>query len=550
MAASLKLVDAKAPTQEPAANPAGGERVAIAAPQRSLLRFLTCGSVDDGKSTLLGRLLFETGAVFEDQLEALDRDSARFGTTGGEPDYALLVDGLSAEREQGITIDVAYRYFATGTRAFIAADTPGHEQYTRNMATGASTADVAIILVDARKGLLPQTRRHSYIVSMLGVRRVIVAVNKIDLVDYDENVFRQIERDYRALAARLDFVETHIIPVSARYGDNVVAPSGKMPWNAGPSLLTLLETIEGAPALDDVFRFPVQWVNRPNLDFRGFSGTIASGRIGVGDRIVALPRGRTSRIARIVGPSGDLDDAGAGQSVTLTLADEIDVSRGDVIVLAPTKIEPQRQLTARLLAMNETPVAPGRNYLVKLGATLATARVVALHHAIDVHDYSEQPASQLAMNAIGVATLRFETDIVAATYRECQALGGFVLIDPYTNDTVALGVVEASAAALAHTRVSPADKVVTFLSRAKFVAPGATTHEAAPQIAWLAGSAVFTALIALALTGSAPVALAVGVADAILRPALRVANDEIWRRIEVRRIEKADSDLTVDGGSI
>ena len=277
------------------------------------LKFITCGSVDDGKSTLIGRLLVDSKAVLQDHLAGV--------THAGQADLALLTDGLSAEREQGITIDVAYRYFSTGRRAFIAADTPGHEQYTRNMATGASTADVAIILVDARKGLLPQTRRHSYIVSMLGVRRVIVAVNKIDLVGYDENVFRQIEREYRALAARLEFVETHIIPVSARFGDNVVSPSENMPWRTGPSLLGLLETIEAAPAQDETFRFPVQWVNRPNLDFRGFSGTVASGSIAVGDRIVALPRGRSSKVARIVGPSGDLDEAGAGLSVTITLAD-------------------------------------------------------------------------------------------------------------------------------------------------------------------------------------------------------------------------------------
>jgi bifunctional enzyme CysN/CysC len=541
MAAALKLV-------EPAA--ASPTATNIAAPQRSLLRFITCGSVDDGKSTLLGRILHETGAVFEDQLEALKRDSARFGTTGEDVDYALLVDGLSAEREQGITIDVAYRYFSTPRRAFIAADTPGHEQYTRNMATGASTADAAIILIDARKGVLPQTRRHSYIVSMLGVRRVIVAVNKIDLVGYDENVFRAIEREYRALAASLNFVETHIVPVSARFGDNVVAPSDRMPWRTGPALLSLLETIEAAPAQDTAFRFPVQWVNRPNLDFRGFSGTVASGAIAVGDRIVALPRGRSSKVTRILGPQGDQDEAAAGQSVTVTLADEIDVSRGDVLVAAPTAIEPQRQLAARILAMNETPIAPGRNYLVKIGAALTTARIVALHHAVDVHDYSEQPAASLPMNGIGLATLRFETDVVAASYRECQALGGLILIDPYTNDTVALGVVEANEAP-AKPKARTSDTVVSLLARATLIpAEAAEPGAAAPHLAWLGASALLTAGIAFALTGSAPLALGVGVVDAALRPALRLGNEKLWTRIAERRSQQAENELTVDGGSI
>ncbi|MDE2363547.1 MAG: sulfate adenylyltransferase subunit CysN [Hyphomicrobiales bacterium] len=541
MAASLKLVDAPTRAYDDRAEARG----VVAAPQRSLLRFITCGSVDDGKSTLLGRLLFETGAVFEDQLEALERDSARFGTTGADVDFALLVDGLSAEREQGITIDVAYRYFATPRRAFIAADTPGHEQYTRNMATGASTADVAIILVDARKGILPQTRRHSYIVSMLGVRRVIVAVNKIDLVGYSEDVFRGIERDYRALAQKLDFVETHIVPVSARFGDNVVEASDKTPWRTGPSLLALLESIETAPAQDDVFRLPVQWVNRPNLDFRGFSGTIASGSIGVGDRVVALPRGRTSRVARIVGPSGDIEEAGRGQSITLVLADEIDVSRGDVLVAAPTRIEPQRQIEARLLAMNEAPLAPGRNYLVKIGTNLTTARIAALRHAIDVHDYSEQPAANLPMNAIGVATLRFETDLVAATYRDCQALGGFILIDPYTNDTVGLGVVQADAAAPAR-RPAFGDRVVSLLSRADLVRP----ESGARDLARLVVNPLLTALVVLVVSGALLVAVAAGLADAVLRPALGLFTDAVWKKIAERRDARTTADLTVDGGSI
>ncbi len=538
MRAQLKVVEADAP--------APTAPLVEAAPQRSLLRFLTCGSVDDGKSTLLGRILFETGAVFDDQMQALERDSARFGTTGADLDYALLVDGLSAEREQGITIDVAYRYFSTPRRAFIAADTPGHEQYTRNMATGASTADVAIILVDARKGILPQTRRHSYIVSMLGVRRVIVAVNKIDLVGYDEDVFRRIERDYRALAQTLGFVETQIVPVSARHGDNVVERSARTPWYERAPLLALLESIEAAPQQDAAFRFPVQWVNRPHLDFRGFSGTVASGAVAVGDRIVALPRGRASTIARIVGPSGDLEVAEAGQSVTLTLADEIDVSRGDVIVAASSQIKPRRQLTARLLAMNEAPLTPGRNYLVKVGANLAAARIVALHHQVDVHDYSESAAADLPMNAIGLATLRFETDVVAAAYRESQALGGLLLIDPHTNDTVGLGVVESDTQPVDAARVSGAERLAAALARIGAVPADAGGRD----LGWLGASALFTALLALVLTGSAPIALAVGLGDLVARPGLRALYRAAWARAEKLRAPEADASLTTDGGSI
>ena len=545
MHAGLKLVESSADAPQSFSDAAQIK----AASQRSLLRFITCGSVDDGKSTLLGRLLFETGAVFEDQLEALQRDSARFGTTGGEPDFALLVDGLSAEREQGITIDVAYRYFSTRNRAFIAADTPGHEQYTRNMATGASTADVAIILVDARKGLLPQTRRHSYIVSMLGVRRVIVAINKIDLVGYDENVFRAIEHDYRALAASLDFVETLVIPVSARYGDNIVSASAAMPWRKGPSLLTMLETIEASPAGDAEFRFPVQWVNRPNLDFRGFSGTIASGSVAVGDRVIALPRNRATKVVGILGPSGALDEAIAGQSVTLTLADEIDVSRGDVIARLGATTAAQRQVTVRLLGVAEAPVAPGRTYLARIGTKVAAARIVALHHAIDVHDYSEVAADKLPMNAIGVAALRFETDVVVAPYRDCQTLGSLLLIDPYTNDTVALGIVEADAA---HERAETAvgHRLVVGLARSGLLPAEAAGRKASHHIVWWLAGAILTSAIVLAITARPLLAFGAGLADAVLRPALRLAHDLLWRKAEERRRAQAEKALTLDGGSI
>jgi len=539
----LKLVDADEADL-------GGEAAPAAAPQqRSLLRFITCGSVDDGKSTLLGRLLFETGSVFEDQMEALDRDSARFGTTGADLDFALLVDGLSAEREQGITIDVAYRYFSTARRAFIAADTPGHEQYTRNMATGASTADVAIILVDARKGILPQTRRHSYIVSMLGVRRVIVAVNKIDLVAYDERVFRKIEAEYSELAAGLGFVETNIIPVSARFGDNVVAASHKMPWRKGRTLLELLETIEAAPAGDVEFRFPVQWVNRPNLDFRGFSGTIASGEIEVGDTIVALPRGKGTRVSGILGPSGWQDRAGAGEAVTLTLADEIDISRGDVIMRAARAAKPRRRLNARLLALTEAPVTPGRTYLAKIGTAVTAARIVALHHAIDVHNYQPMPASALPMNGIGLASLRFETDIVATEYKNCQSLGSLLLIDPHNNDTVALGVVEADIDQDQETPETD-DRLVGALSALGLIGRSAAPEKARRRIAELAAGAALTAFITLALTARVWLAIAAMLADIVLRPALGVAlrRARIWRA--TRRRARDESELTTDGGGI
>ncbi len=541
MRGNLKLVEADDASwiEEP-------RGVRVAAPRKSLLRFITCGSVDDGKSTLLGRILYETGAVFDDQLDAVRRDSARFGTTGDDLDFALLVDGLSAEREQGITIDVAYRYFSTERRAFIAADTPGHEQYTRNMATGASTADTAIILVDARKGILPQTRRHSYIVSMLGVRRVIVAVNKIDLVDYDEATFRAIERDYRTLAASLGFVETHIVPVSARFGDNVVSPSARTPWRSGPALLPLLESIEATATDDAEFRFPVQIVNRPNLDFRGYSGMIASGEIAVGDAVVALPRGRASRVAAILGPSGAQDRAVAGQSVTLTLSDEIDVSRGDVLVRRNSTIAPVRRIDARLLGLSETPVSPGRRYVVKIGATTTTARIAALHHAVDVHTYDHVAAADLPMNAIGAATLNLETDVVASEYARCRSLGGLLLIDPYTNETAALGVVEAEAAAAereGERETSVGARLLRLASRAGLVgAPGRALDAAV--------GAALAGLVVLVLTGRPAFALASAGADVFLRPpAIGIAR-RLSARISAGARRRREASLTVDGGGI
>lgn len=540
MGAALKRSVAAAPAASPA--PAG----------RSLLRFLTCGSVDDGKSTLLGRLLYETGSVFEDQLEALSKDSARFGTTGKDLDFALLVDGLSAEREQGITIDVAYRYFSTPRRAFIAADTPGHEQYTRNMATGASSADVAIVLVDARKGLLPQTRRHSYIVSMLGVRRVIVAVNKMDLMGYDQAVFEGIERDYRTLVPELGFAAVHVVPLSARNGDNVTTRSTAMPWYTGPALLDLLESIETGTSNDGIFRLPVQWVNRPDLDFRGFSGTIASGSIKVGAPVTIAPRGRKSTIARILGPDGDQKEARAGEAITLTLADEVDVSRGDVILSTAHAAAGERALTARLLALTDTPVTPGRSYLVKLGTSLANARLVSLDHAVDVHDYSRHAAPALPMNAIGAATLRFETDVIATRYADCAVMGSLLLIDPFTNEAAALGVVETVGAEKRAPVQAPAffNAVTDRLIALGQLVPGAGTAEAKRYLAGRAAEAALTGLIVAIFSGSALAGLGGALVDVVARPLAQHVVGALWRGIERRRQQQGEADLGLDGGGI
>ena len=417
---------------------------APAAREASLLRILTCGSVDDGKSTLLGRLLFDSNSVLDDQLVALDRDSRKFGTDGQARDFALLVDGLSAEREQGITIDVAYRYFSTPHRSFIVADTPGHEQYTRNMATGASTAELAIILVDARKGILPQTRRHSFIVSMVGVRHVVLAVNKMDLVGFDQATYNTIVAAYTRAVASLGFESIVPIPLCAREGDNIAEHSPRTPWYEGSALLTHLEniTIGEAPNQAKRFHFPVQWVNRPNLDFRGYAGTVATGTARVGDRVTVLPSRHTSTISRVVTADGDLPAATAGQAVTLTLADEVDVSRGDVIVHEASAMRARKEMTARLLWMVDKPLHPGQGFLIKLGTAEANAEVVALRHAVDIHSFIEHSADTLTMNGIGVADLRFDKAIAATTYLRDRDLGSFILIDRMTNQTVALGTIE------------------------------------------------------------------------------------------------------------
>ena len=409
---------------------------------KDLLRFITCGSVDDGKSTLIGRLLYDTQLIHEDQLAAVRRDTTRYGTTGEEFDLALLVDGLQAEREQGITIDVAYRYFSTEKRKFIIADTPGHEQYTRNMATGASTAQLAILLVDARRGVQVQTRRHSFIVSLLGIRHLVVAVNKMDLVDHDPSVFNRIRDDYLGFAAKLGVRDVQCIPVSALRGDNIVEPSTVMPWYHGPTLLHLLETVEVAADrnLRD-FRFPVQYVNRPNLNFRGFCGTLAAGVVRPGDEIVVLPSGRHSRVASIVTAGGPLDQAFAGEAVTLTLSDEIDVSRGDLLAHPSCLPAVADSFDARVVWMADAPLLPGRQYDLKLGARVIPATPTAIHHRIDINTLEHQRAEELGLNEIGYCGFSLNQPVPFDPYHEIPGTGGFILIDRMTNITVGAGMI-------------------------------------------------------------------------------------------------------------
>ncbi|MEA3388830.1 sulfate adenylyltransferase subunit CysN [Sphingobium sp. CCH11-B1] len=413
---------------------------------KTMLRFITCGSVDDGKSTLIGRLLYDSKMIFEDQLAALEADSKRVGTQGQEIDFALLVDGLAAEREQGITIDVAYRFFATEKRKFIVADTPGHEQYTRNMVTGASTADLAVILVDARKGILTQTRRHSYLAHLLGIRNIVLAVNKMDLVGYDQSVFNRIVMTYRAFATELGITRFTAIPISGFKGDNITLPSGNTPWYKGPTLIDHLETVEVNSAVDaeKPFRMPVQWVNRPNLDFRGFSGLIATGSVKVGDAIRVLPSGKTSTVTRIVTLDGDLDDAVAGQSVTLCFADEIDCSRGDVIALADNPPQAADQFETTIVWMADEEMLPGRSYWLKIGTQTVTATVQQPKYQVNVNTMDQLAAKTLELNAIGVATITTDKPIVFEPYAENRTLGGFILIDKISNATVAAGMLHFS----------------------------------------------------------------------------------------------------------
>jgi len=407
-----------------------------------LLRFITCGSVDDGKSTLIGRMLFEAQLIFEDQVSSLKADSKRQGTQGGDIDFALLVDGLSAEREQGITIDVAYRFFSTDHRKFIVADTPGHEQYTRNMVTGASTADVAVILVDASQGVLTQTRRHSFITSLLGIKHVVLAVNKMDLVDYDEQTFRDIVRDYQAFAEALDFETITAIPLSALKGDNVIERSRVTSWYTGPTLLGFLETVEVREAqLEHAFRFPVQWVNRPSSDFRGYSGTVVAGSVNKGDPIRILPSGETATVDDIIFYKDHLDSASADQAVTITLDREVDVSRGDVLVAAQDLCEVSDQFDASLVWMDTEPGFIGRSYWLMMGATRVNATLTDIRHKYNINTLEELSSREFDLNDIGRVTLSVDTPIPFEAYSNCMGMGSFVLVDRYSHQTVGAGMI-------------------------------------------------------------------------------------------------------------
>jgi len=410
---------------------------------KGVLRFITCGSVDDGKSTLIGRLLYDSKLILEDQVAVLEKDSRKHGTAGDDIDFALLLDGLEAEREQGITIDVAYRFFSTEKRKFVVADTPGHEQYTRNMATGASTADLAIILVDARKGVLVQTLRHTYIAHMMGIRHIVLAVNKMDLVEHSRTRFHEIVAEYLKTADALGFQTITPIPMSARYGDNVTSRSEAMGWHAGP---TLLEHLEAVDAEDDVtgkpFRFSVQWVNRPNLDFRGFSGTVAAGSVRVGDELVVAASGQKAVLKRIATADGDLDSASAGDAVTLLLDREIDIARGDMLVEVENRPEVASQFAAEILWMHEDEMLPGRSYLLKAGAQSTPVSVTTLKHKLDVNTFEKEPGRKLDMNEIGVCNLSTARPIVFDKYSDIRDTGSFILIDRFTNQTVGAGMIE------------------------------------------------------------------------------------------------------------
>ena len=445
-----------------------------------LLRFITCGSVDDGKSTLIGRLLHDSAQLMEDQLAALESDSKRVGTQGQEIDFALLVDGLAAEREQGITIDVAYRFFATEKRKFIVADTPGHEQYTRNMVTGASTADLAVILIDARKGVLVQTKRHSYLAHLIGIKNIVLAVNKMDLVDYSKDVFDKIVAEYTEFARSIG-IETFVpMPISGFKGDNITGSSDNTPWYTGPALIEHLETVDLDSTTDaeKPFRMAVQWVNRPNLDFRGFSGLISSGKIKPGDAIRVLPSGKTSTVSRIVTMDGDLDQAVAGQSVTICLTDEIDCSRGDVIAAAQSPVEVSDQFEATVVWMDEHPMLPGRPYWLKIGTQMVSATITEPKYQVNVNNMEHLAAKTLDLNAIGVVNIATDRQIPFAPYEEDRDLGGFILIDKMTNATVAAGML--------HFSLRRADNVhwqATDISREHHAA----LKNQQPAVLWLTG---------------------------------------------------------------
>jgi len=429
---------------------------------KDMMRFITCGSVDDGKSTLIGRLLFDSKMIFEDHMAAIEKDSKKFNTTDESFDLALLVDGLQSEREQGITIDVAYRYFATEQRKFIIADTPGHEQYTRNMATGASTCDLAIILIDARHGVQVQTRRHSYICSLLGIKHVVIAINKMDAVDYDQEVYRKIKADYREFAKQLNIADVRFVPISALKGDNVVNQSENMPWYPGSPLMRLLNTVEINSDANEQFRLGVQYVNRPNLDFRGFAGTIASGEIRVGDTIEALPSGKQSKVKEIVTFDGNLDIAYQGMAVTLTLEDEIDISRGDMIVRPNEKPASTKNFEADVVWMDETPLNVDREYIIKVGSNSTVGSVNAINYQTDVNTIEQKPATQLALNEIGSCNFEVAQAVQFDAYAENRATGAFIIIDRLTNATVGAGMIKGAVDAQVSNKPAYSDFEVEF----------------------------------------------------------------------------------------
>lgn len=508
---------------------AATDRSALLAPaprmqacDRSLLRFITCGSVDDGKSTLIGRLLHDTGAVLEDHMESLQHESKKYRTTDEKLNFALLVDGLSAEREQGITIDVAYRYFSTERRLFIIADTPGHEQYTRNMATGASQADLAIILIDARKGVLPQTRRHSFITSMVGIRSVVIAINKMDLVNFDKAVFDRIVREYKSLLPMLDFRDVTFIPLSAQLGINVVHKSNRMSWYNGPSLFSYLESVEVADPghASGPFLLPVQWISRYHSDFRGFCGTIANGTISKGSAVRSLPSGRKSRVRKIYTPAGESDHVSAGEAVTLTLEDEIDTSRGDVLVSEDPSIAPSRALSSQILWMSERPMVMGKRYFIKIATALVSARITQLEEKIDIHTYCSEPAKSLAPNEIGHVILNLESTVIAAPYKDSRVLGAFILIDAITNETAALGIVRNTFATPRVTKNRSTPPAMT--ARFKNMWFGRHTVNRGRFIMFRLVSAAILALLAVALDAVIIGAAAVFIFDFILRPCLEM----------------------------
>ncbi|WP_062018117.1 sulfate adenylyltransferase subunit CysN [Aureimonas sp. AU4] len=543
------------PAPDALADPEGrAAALARAGAKGSLLRFITCGSVDDGKSTLIGRLLFDTDSVFDDQMDALKRDSKKFGTTGEDLDFALLVDGLSAEREQGITIDVAYRYFSTANRAFIIADTPGHEQYTRNMATGASQAELAVILVDARKGILPQTRRHSFITSMVGIKSVIVAVNKMDLVGFDQTVFDEIVAAYEAIRLELGFTQVTYVPLSAKNGDNLASRSPASPWYQGPTLLEALERAqpEGTGGTSRRFRLPVQWVNRPNLDFRGFCGQIAGGTVKPGDAVLSLPSRRRSTVREVLGPDGAVPEAHVGEAVTLTLNDEIDASRGDVLVHADDPVRAHRLLKAEMLWMVDRPLVSGGRFILRLGSAQTPANVRSLDEAVDIHSYEPRRANALLMNEIGRVTIALDRPVVATPYDESRALGAFILVDQLTNETVALGVVretpDSGEEASAAPRIAPpphvedtlpaATRLETFRRLWLGSALAADPSRARGVTLFRAASAILVGLLVLVMGLHLWQAILVGVLDFALRPLLRRLM--VPRETEVPRPDPSD----------